>query len=105
MITSNYHVNIEKEHDNFKKLINNDVEELEKKSKLNVTSHDASESKSDPKSIDYEPSILDEKRYFYNLLISEATMTNMSIIGLGYESTRKELKMHLNREHHVKKLK
>ena len=32
-------------------------------------------------------------------------MRNASIIGLGYESMREELKIHLNSEHHVKKLK
>ena len=102
MITVNYHNIVEKEYDDFKKRISNDAEVLEKKSKLKVIIHHALESKEDPNSIDYEASTLDEKRSFYNLLISEIIMRNISIIGLGYESIRAELKMCLNREHHVK---
>ena len=89
--------------DDFKKLISNNIKALENKLKLKVTSHRASESKTDPNSMHYEASALDEKWNCHNLLISEATMRNMSMISLGYESTRAELKMHLNRARHMKK--
>ena len=78
---------------------------MEKKSKLKPISHDSSESKVDHNSIDCEASALDAKRDCHNLLIYKATMRNMSMISFGYESTRAELKMHINRKHHVKNLK
>ena len=74
MISTNFYNAVKNECENFKNLITNDIDFLEKNSKLKIISNDTSESKADPKSIDCEPATLDEKRFFYNLLMSEDIM-------------------------------
>ena len=53
MISNNFYNAVKNECENFKNLITNDIDFLEKNSKLKIISNDTSESKADPKSIDY----------------------------------------------------
>ena len=63
------------------------------------------ESKANPKSIDCEPIILDKKRAYFNLLISEAIMHNILIIRSDLETIYAELKICIESKAKVRLLK